>query len=140
MIKHYYTFTILVKDRLTLAHFGISIRKNLIQLILLIIVFCRISFSQDILGPTPLKDNPPINLVNHITLGEELSYIASWAGFPAGSIRTKVWRNFKEIDSKKVFLFEATLETNDFVSFFYPVKNTIHSFTEAEKQDIAESS
>ncbi len=98
----------------------------------MIIIFCRISFSQDILGPTPLKDNPPINLSDHIILGEELSYIASWAGFPAGSIRTKVWNNFKEIDSKKVYLFEATLETNDFVSFFYSVKNTIHSFTEAE--------
>lgn len=100
-------------------------------LILFLILVGGVSFSQDIQGPSPLENNAPIDLTKHIILGEELTYIASWAGFPAGSVKTRVWIDFKEIENTKVFLFEATLKTNDFVSLFYPVKNTLHSYTEA---------
>ena len=109
------------------------IRKTLsirIKLTLLIILFCRISFAEDIQGPTPLNTNPPVDLSSHITPGEELTYIASWAGFPAGSIKTKVWKNLKKIDDTELFMFEAMIETNDFVSLFYPIKNTLHSYVE----------
>ncbi len=102
-----------------------------IKLILILILFCRISFAQDIQGPAPLTDNDPINLEDYIIPGEELGYTASWAGFPAGSIKTRVWKNFKKLDDVELYLFEANLETNDFVSLFYPIKNTLHSYAEA---------
>ena len=101
-------------------------------MVLLIILFCKISFAEDIQGPTPLTSNPPVNLNSYIIPGEELTYIASWAGFPAGSIKTKVWKNLKQIDDTPLFMFEATIETNDFVSLFYPIKNTLHSYIETK--------
>lgn len=101
------------------------------HLIIVLLIICGVSRAQEVQGPSPLQNNPPLELTEYITLGEELDYIASWAGFPAGSIKTLVWKNLKEVASQECFLFEATIETNDFVSLFYPVKNTLHSYTEA---------
>lgn len=98
---------------------------------LFFIITCGVSFSLDIQGPAPLVDNAPVDLTKHILLGEELTYVASWTGFPAGSVKTRVWSDYKELEGTKVFMFQATLETNDFVSMFYSIKNTLLSYTEA---------
>ncbi len=108
--------------------------KVIHRIVLLLILSLLLGSSslpaKELQGPTPLRNNPPLDLSKFVTPGEALTYVASWAGFPAGSIKTKVWNTPKKIGSTELYLFEATIQTNDFVSTFYPVKNTLHSYAE----------
>lgn len=85
-----------------------------------------------LVGPAPLRDNPPIDLRRVVHPGEKLIYIAKWSGFPGGYITTRVWPRMRTFDGRPVFMFEMTMETNDFLSVFYPVRTHIRSLADAE--------
>ncbi len=85
-----------------------------------------------LVGPEPMKSNPPVELSRYVRPGEKLVYIAKWNGFPGGTITTSVWPVLRQFDARPVFMFEMAMESNDFLSLFYPVRSTIRSLADAE--------
>lgn len=83
-------------------------------------------------GPMPMRSNPTVDLARYVRPGEKLSYIAKWNGFPGGMIMTSVWPVLRKFDKRKVFMFEMTMESNDFLSLFYPVRTSIRSLADAQ--------
>lgn len=75
--------------------------------------------------------NPDVNLANLVKTGEVLKYQASWRGLPAGTIRCAAKRQVM-LKERPVFVFEFNVESNDFLSAFYPVKTSINSYVDAD--------
>ncbi len=75
--------------------------------------------------------NPDIPLQRYVRTGEELRYQANWRGFPAGSIRLTAKR-LVTLQNRPVFVFELNVESNDFLSAFYPVSTSINSYVDAQ--------
>ncbi len=75
--------------------------------------------------------NPDVRIRDFVNPGEELRYQAKWRGLPAGTIRSSAKRIAK-LKSRPVFVFELDVESNDFLSAFYPVKTNINSYVDAE--------
>lgn len=75
-------------------------------------------------------NNPDIQLRQYVTPGEELKYQAKWRGLPAGSIHLSAKRLVK-LKNRPVFVFELNVESNDFLSAFYPVSTSINSYVDA---------
>ena len=74
--------------------------------------------------------NPDVCIQDFVKPGEELKYQAKWKGFPAGTIRCSAKRMAK-LKNRPVFVFELSLESNDFMSPFYAVKTNINSYVDA---------
>ncbi|MCL2001299.1 MAG: DUF3108 domain-containing protein [Planctomycetes bacterium] len=74
--------------------------------------------------------NPDIPLQRYVRTGEELRYQANWRGLPAGSIRLAVKR-LVILQKRPVFVFELSVNSNDFLSTFYPVSTNINSYVDA---------
>lgn len=74
--------------------------------------------------------NPDVNLQAYVKTGETLKYQANWRGLPAGSIRCSAKRQVM-LKNRPVFVFEVNVESNDFLSAFYPVKTSINSYVDA---------
>ena len=76
--------------------------------------------------------NPDIQLNRYVKPGEELKFQAKWRGLPAGSIRLSTKR-VAELKNRPVFVFELTVESNDFLSTMggYPVRTNINSYVDA---------
>ncbi len=74
--------------------------------------------------------NPDVTLQNFVQPGEELRYQAKWRGLPAGAVRLSAKRVAK-LKNRPVFVFELDVESNDFLSAFYPVKTNINSYVDA---------
>ena len=74
--------------------------------------------------------NPDVNLQNYVKTGETLRYQANWRGLPAGTIRCSAKRQVM-LKNRPVFVFEVNVESNDFLSAFYPVKTSINSYVDA---------
>lgn len=104
------------------------------------VVFCAPAVAADaaarppaaLVGPEPMRSNPPVNLAPCVRPGEKLTYIAKWNGFPGGTITTSVWPVLRKFDDRPVYMFEMTMESNDFLSVFYPVRSTIRSLADAQ--------
>ena len=75
--------------------------------------------------------NPDVNLRRHVKTGETLRYQANWRGLPAGTIRCAAKRQVM-LKNRPVFVFEVNVESNDFLSAFYPVKTSINSYVDAD--------
>lgn len=75
--------------------------------------------------------NPDIPLHTLVRPGEELRYQAKWRGLPAGSIRLSAKR-VAMLKNRPVFVFELSVESNDFLSAFYPVQTNINSYVDAD--------
>lgn len=90
------------------------------------------TFSGELIGPLPLRDNPVLSLRTHINLGEELTYTASWEGFPAGNLHARVWPKLVNNDGTPLAMFELRIKSNDFISAFYPVNSQIRSYVEID--------
>ena len=75
--------------------------------------------------------NPDVNLRRHVKTGETLRYQANWRGLPAGTIRCSAKRQVM-LKGQPVFVFEVNVESNDFLSAFYPVKTSINSYVDAD--------
>ncbi len=66
-----------------------------------------------------------------IPVGERLVYHLSWMGIPIG--RGELWVKEKAIiNGKEVVHVVGMLQTNDFLSTIYPVRDEIHSWIDAE--------
>ena len=76
-------------------------------------------------------NNPDVALTQFVKPGEELKFQAKWRGFPAGSIHCAAKR-VRTLKNRPVFVFELSVESNDFLSAFYPVKTNINSYVDAE--------
>ena len=74
--------------------------------------------------------NPDIPLRAYVRPGEALSYQAKWRGLPAGSVRLSAKR-LAILKNRPVFVFELTVESNDFLDAFYPINNRINSYVDA---------
>ncbi len=74
--------------------------------------------------------NPDIPLQRYVRTGEELHYQANWRGLPAGSIRL-IAKRLVTLQNRPVFVFELNVESNDFLSAFYPVSTSINSYVDA---------
>lgn len=88
--------------------------------------------SADPSTPEPLTRNPDIQMDGFFQMGERLVYMAKWSGIPGGFITSRVWPVKREYRREEVYLFEMQMETNDFISTFYPIQSTIRSFVDAE--------
>lgn len=75
--------------------------------------------------------NPDVKLQNYVKPGEELKYQAKWRDWPAGNVRISAKRVAK-LKNRPVFVFELSVESNDFLSAFYPVKTNINSYVDAD--------
>lgn len=75
--------------------------------------------------------NPDVKLNDYVKTGETLKYQANWRGLPAGSIRCAAKRQVM-LKNRPVFVFEVNVESNDFLSAFYPVKTSINSYVDAD--------
>ena len=75
-------------------------------------------------------ENPQVQLYRHVRPGEELAYQAKWRGLPAGSIRLAAKR-LTSLKNRPVFVFELNVESNDFLSAFYPINNSLNSYADA---------
>lgn len=75
--------------------------------------------------------NPDVQLHTFVRPGEELKYQAKWRGLPAGSVRLSAKR-VAMLKKRPVFVFELNLESNDFLSAFYPVQTNINSYVDAD--------
>lgn len=75
--------------------------------------------------------NPDVRIQDFVQPGEELRYQAKWRGLPAGVVRASAKRIAK-LKNRPVFVFELDVESNDFLSAFYPVKTNINSYVDAE--------
>ncbi|MDR2392183.1 MAG: DUF3108 domain-containing protein [Planctomycetota bacterium] len=75
-------------------------------------------------------ENPDIPLRRYVRPGETLSYQAKWRGLPAGSVRLSAKR-LAILKNRPVFVFELTVESNDFLDAFYPINNRINSYVDA---------
>ena len=75
--------------------------------------------------------NPDVRIQDFVRPGEELRYQAKWRGLPAGTIRSSAKRLAK-LKNRPVFVFELDMESNDFLSSFYPVRTSINSYVDAE--------
>lgn len=80
--------------------------------------------------PVALKSNAVVDLRSKVKLGEKLTYLAKWTGFPAGVLTARVWPSYMKLYGREVFMFELNLETNDFLSTFFPVSSSMKSYTE----------
>ncbi len=76
-------------------------------------------------------NNPDIAIRDFVQPGEVLRYQAMWRGLPAGTVRAAAKRVAK-LKDRPVFVFEMNVESNDFLSAFYPVKTSINSYVDAE--------
>lgn len=81
---------------------------------------------------SPLSRNPDIQMDNLFQMGERLVYVAKWSGIPGGFITSRAWPVKRQYRQQEVYLFEMQIETNDFISAFYPIQSTIRSFVDAE--------
>jgi hypothetical protein len=102
-------------------------------ILLLFINVPGVSYAEDagFVGPEPLRENRPVNLERLLMPGEKLTYIAKWSGFPAGEVTTYVWPRLREFDEHPVFMFEMMIESNDFISIFFPVRSQLRSLTDS---------
>ena len=75
-------------------------------------------------------ENPNVQLYRHVKPGEELTYQAKWRGLPAGSIRLAAKR-LTTLKNRPVFVFELSVESNDFLGAFYPIDNSLNSYADA---------
>ena len=75
--------------------------------------------------------NTDVKLQDYVKPGEELKYQAQWRGLPAGNIHCSAKR-LVMLKNKPVFVFEVNVESNDFLSAFYPVKTNINSYVDAD--------
>ena len=91
----------------------------------------RIYGGDSFVGPAPLRANRPVDLSRLLKPGEKLTYIAKWSGFPAGEITTRVWPRLREFDGHSCFMFEMNIESNDFISIFFPVRSQLRSLSDA---------
>lgn len=82
-------------------------------------------------GPEPMRSNPEVDLRKYVRTGEKLVYIAKWNGFPGGTITTTAWPVLRQFDRHPVFMFEMTMESNDFLTMFYSVRTSIRSLADA---------
>ncbi len=76
-------------------------------------------------------NNPDVRIQDFVKPGEELRYQAKWRGLPAGSIRCAAKR-VAMLKNRPVFVFEMSVESNDFLSAFYPIKTNINSYVDAD--------
>lgn len=76
-------------------------------------------------------NNADVKLQDYVKAGEELKYQAKWRGLPAGNIRCSAKR-VAMLKNRPVFVFELNVESNDFLSAFYPVKTNINSYVDAD--------
>ncbi|MDR1534150.1 MAG: DUF3108 domain-containing protein [Planctomycetota bacterium] len=74
--------------------------------------------------------NPEVRLQALVRPGEELIYQARWRGLPAGNLRLLAKRQ-TTLRGRRVFVFELDVESNDFLSAFYPVSNSMNSYVDA---------
>jgi len=65
-------------------------------------------------------------------MGERLVYKVSYMGVPAGEAVMEVSEKIK-FKGREVYHIVSTVESNDFISFFYPVKDRVESFVDAEE-------
>lgn len=77
-----------------------------------------------------LPVNKDIPLQSVVAPGEVLRYSAKWKGLPVAEARLSAKR-VVELRGKPVFVFELTIETNDFFSTIYPTQTSIHSYADA---------
>ncbi len=75
--------------------------------------------------------NPDISLHQFVRPGEELKFQAKWRGLPAGNIRLTAKR-LTMLKNRPVFVFELSVESNDFLSAFYPISTNINSYVDAD--------
>ncbi len=82
---------------------------------------------------TELVSTPPLNLAQSTVYqpGERLVYKVTYMGIPAGEAVMAVLDK-TEMNGRESFHILSTVESNDFVSFFYPVQDRIESFIDAE--------
>jgi len=78
--------------------------------------------------------NPVLSETPYATykMGERLVYEVSYMGIPAGEAVMEVHEKTK-IKGRDTIHIISTVESNAFVSFFYPVKDRIESFIDSEK-------
>ncbi len=76
-------------------------------------------------------NNPDVRIQDYVKPGEELRYQAKWRGLPAGSIRCAAKR-VAMLKNRPVFVFEMSVESNDFLNAFYPIKTNINSYVDAD--------
>lgn len=75
--------------------------------------------------------NKDYRILDHAQVGEKLTYQVRWQGIPAGTITMQVKR-LKRIGDRKALSLEMQIETNDALSFFYPINSTITSLADSE--------
>ena len=69
--------------------------------------------------------------LEHLRVGERLGFHGRWLGIPVG----KGWMEVKaptELNGRPVYLIEAEGRSNDFLSTFYPIRDLLRSYLDAE--------
>ncbi len=67
----------------------------------------------------------------HPRLGERLTFQGRWLWFPVGTGSIEV-KELVTIDGRPAYHIEAQGRTNDVLSTFYPIHDTLHSYLDAE--------
>jgi len=64
-------------------------------------------------------------------LGERLAFDGRWLGIPVGRAWIEV-KELVEIDGRPAYHIEAYGETNDVLSTFYPIRDTLHTYLDPD--------
>lgn len=77
----------------------------------------------------PVQD---VKTLRPFQMGERLVYKVSYMGLPAGEAVMEV-SNKMRFKGREAYHIVSTVESNDFISVFYPVKDRVESFVDSEK-------
>ncbi len=102
-------------------------RYRLLHLIAIFVLISQTQAKEPKVKPV-LSDSPSAPY----EIGERLVYDISYMGIPAGEAVTEVYEKTR-MKGRETFRIVSTVESNDFVSLFYPVRDRIESFIDSER-------
>ena len=79
----------------------------------------------------PPPEASTVSPPNHPIVGERLSYHGYWFGIPVGSGWLAV-QEIVEVEGRRAYHIEAHGSSNELLSTFYPIQDTVHSYLDAE--------
>lgn len=103
------------------------------RVVLTVLAICLMFplYGAETVAPT-FNSNPPVEIHKYLRLDEKLTYVVKWNGFPIGKVVSSVWPVCREFEGKSAFLFQLSVETNDFVSLFYKIRSNLASLVDTQ--------
>lgn len=98
---------------------------------IIVLLFFFLATQSNAIGPSVVPLSPELKSFAYAP-GERLVYDVSYFGIPAGRAEMSV-SEMTEMDGRAVYHIVSTVESNKFVTIFYPVKDRVETYIDAER-------